>query len=79
MTLPRTNLGAMKTDFSPTPTNGAPPQAHHVYHPTKVASFQIWISIKEYHLGGFKRRFDSKIDQRGVVESNSANNAGLEC
>ena len=35
--------------------------------------------MKEYHSGGFKKKFDSKTDERGVVESKSTNNAGLEC
>ena len=35
--------------------------------------------MKEYHSRGFKRKLDSKTDERGVVESKSANNAGLEC
>ena len=34
--------------------------------------------MKEYHSGGFKKKFDSKTDERGVVESKSANNVGLE-
>ena len=46
------------------------------HFPERLTTFQI--SMKEYHLGRFKR-FDSKIDERGVVESNSTNNAGLEC
>ena len=37
------------------------------------------LSMKEYHSGGAKKRLDSKIDERGVVESNIANNVGLEC